>query len=128
VAAESEDDAIKQAKDLTDFVSLDKFGECYDTSTCVSYEEELTDERMDCVERTRLEMHGYPELSEGIRDEFNRISENEGYLTIDDMTSFAKDVLSDVINDDNYETFTEDFHDALRELVVNMGIKYSKKD
>lgn len=72
------------------------------------------------------------ELKDKIRDEYNRISENEDYVHIDDMTAFAKDVLVDILNDDEQDDnvcydFEEEFHNALRELIVSMGVKYAER-
>ena len=74
----------------------------------------------------------YCDLKQKIRDEYNRISENEDYIHIDDMTAFAKDVLVDILNDDEQDDnvcydFEDEFHDALRELIVSMGVKYAEK-
>ena len=74
----------------------------------------------------------YCDLKQKIRDEYNRISENEDYIHIDDMTAFAKDVLVDILNDDEQDDnvcydFEDEFHNALRELIVSMGVKYAEK-
>ena len=74
----------------------------------------------------------YCDLKQKIRDEYNRISENEDYIHIDDMTAFAKDVLVDILNDDEQDDnvcydFEDEFHNALRELIVSMGVKYAER-
>jgi len=67
-----------------------------------------------------------------IRVEYNRISENEDYLHIDDMTAFAKDVLVDILNDDRqgdnvcYD-FEDELHQELQNLIVRLGVKYKNK-
>ena len=48
------------------------------------------------------------------------------------MTAFAKDVLVDILNDDEQDDnvcydFEDEFHNALRELIVSMGVKYAER-
>ena len=84
------------------------------------------------AKQTEVRAEKYCDLKQKIRDEYNRISENEDYIHIDDMTAFAKDVLVDILNDDEQDDnvcydFEDEFHNALRELIVNMGVKYAEK-
>lgn len=132
VAAESEKDAIEQAKSLADYVSIDECAECYDSSACIADESDLTEDNQKMVEKSRIELEKNYDLETKIRDEYNRISENEDYVHIDDITAFAKDVLQPILDhDDMYEDscydFEDEFHDALRELIVKFGAKYYKK-
>jgi hypothetical protein len=67
-----------------------------------------------------------------IRDEYNRISENEGYVHIDDMTAFAKDVLVDILDDERQDDnvcydFEDELHQELQNLIVRLGVKYKNK-
>ena len=67
-----------------------------------------------------------------IRDEYNRISENEDYVHIDDMTAFAKDVLVDILDDDKQDDnvcydFEDELHQELQNLIVRLGVKYKNK-
>ena len=84
------------------------------------------------AKQTEIRAEKYRDLKQKIRDEYNRISENDDYIHIDDMTAFAKDVLVDILNDDEQDDnvcydFEDEFHNALRELIVSMGVKYAKK-
>lgn len=84
------------------------------------------------AKQAEIRAEKYCDLKQKIRDEYNRISENEDYIHIDDMTAFAKDVLVDILNDDEQDDnvcydFEDEFHNALRELIVSMGVKYAEK-
>jgi hypothetical protein len=132
VAALNEQDAKEQAKHMADDVSLDHFGECYGTDACIADEGELTEENKAMVEKCRIEMDGNCELVQKLRDKYNGMSEYEGYAHIDDITEFAKEVLVDVLDDDRQtdyvcHDFEEEFHAALCDLIVSMGVKYYKK-
>ena len=84
------------------------------------------------AKQAEIRAEKYCDLKQKIRDEYNRISENEDYIHIDDMTAFAKDVLVDILNDDEQDDnvcydFEDEFHNALRELIVSMGVKYAER-
>ena len=99
----------------------------HETAMCSQKVREVAESR-----QAEIRAEKYCDLKNRIRDEYNRISENEGYIHIDDMTAFAKDVLVDILNDDEQDDnvcydFEDEFHNALRELIVSMGVKYAKK-
>ena len=84
------------------------------------------------IEECRMEMEGNCELQQKLRDKYNMMSEYEGYAHIDDITEFAKEVLVDVLDDDGQDDyvcndFEEEFHAALCDLIVGLGLKYHKK-
>ena len=99
----------------------------HETAMCSQKVREVAESR-----QAEIRAEKYCDLKQKIRDEYNRISENEDYIHIDDMTAFAKDVLVDILNDDEQDDnvcydFEDEFHNALRELIVSMGVKYAER-
>jgi len=100
------------------------------------FTEEYNDEVYDlgwwCVTIPDYQTEEEKQAETAIRDEYNRISENEGYVHIDDMTAFAKDVLVDILDDERQDDnvcydFEDELHQELQNLIVRLGVKYKNK-
>ena len=99
----------------------------HETAMCSQKVREVAESR-----QAEVRAEKYCDLKQKIRDEYNRISENEDYIHIDDMTAFAKDVLVDILDDDKQDDnvcydFEDELHQELQNLIVRLGVKYKNK-